>query len=253
MVVAVGVVMALGQGVTAGGASAAANVMVFPVSGTAVGAPLAPAGVSAFPVRGGVGVAWAQPESFWPTAYRVYRQDGAAWVDVSGALPADARSFGDTTRALGQSATYRVVGENQEGPGPASADVTGARLATEPSVGAVDGIDMDGGLSGESTHPLASDVIDVGGLTQTDPVDVWPTRTDRSLVGAKVTMVLPRDVPGPGTTRSRSPGCREPDDVGVVVAGPDVLELHRHPHRRRGALHTDPGTGDVGGLVRLRL
>jgi WD40 repeat protein len=173
--------------------------VVVPVSGTAIGAPSAPAGVSAFPVRGGVGVAWAQPEAFLPTAYRVFRLDGASWVDVSGTLPTDARSFGDTTRAPGQSSTYRVVGENVDGAGPPSAEVTGTRLATEPSVGAVDGIDLDGGFAGESPHPLGGDVMATTGLTQGDPVDVFPNRVQRYLQAANVSAVLPRDLPGPGT------------------------------------------------------
>ena len=193
---------------TAGSSSAVVHVpdtsseggrIVLAVWGTAVAAPAAPPLVSAFPARSGVGIAWGQSESgYGATGYRVERLEGSTWVAASGLLGQGVRSWVDTSPAAGSALTLRVVGENQDGPGTPSPSVTGTRPLAPPAVGTVDGIDMDAGLSGEYTAPTVRDVVATSGVRSELPVDVWPDRRERALVADTLSVVLPRDLPGPG-------------------------------------------------------
>ena len=212
MVVAVGVVMALGQGVTAGGASAAANVMVVPVSGTAVGAPSAPTGVSAFPVRGGVGVAWAQPEAFLPDGLpRLPPGRGRRGLTSRARCRRTPARSGDTTRAPGQTSptgSWARTSTVPARPVPRS-PAPGSRRsrAWEPSTAST----WTAGSRASRPTRWAATSSPTTGLTQGDPVDVFPNRVQRYLQAANVSAAAPRPagtghLPGPSGTGGTRPG-----------------------------------------------
>ena len=170
------------------------------VSGTAVAAPNPPTRVVPFAARGAAGIAWWASEGQWrPTAYRVERLDQDVWTDASGALPTTQSTWADTTLAAGSSAQYRVVAENQDGPGAPSQVVTASRQATGPQVGGIDAITVDADPGGQTLPSGFDDKVVTDGITwQGPPANTsWTSSWFTMASGGSVT--LPDVVPGPGT------------------------------------------------------
>ncbi|MGN6300071.1 MAG: choice-of-anchor D domain-containing protein [Angustibacter sp.] len=176
------------------------GLLVAGVEGTTVEAPAAPVEVRVFPVRSGVGVAWTASGSGWPaSAYRVQRQaaDGS-WSDVWGPS-AGTWSWADSSLAPGASATYRVVGENLDGPGTPSAEVTGTRPVQEPQVGTTDAVTADLDAGGAEQPWWLSEVVATDVTAQDPPLSGGSLQQLTSLGSSTGHASLPQLLPGPGS------------------------------------------------------
>ena len=168
------------------------------VSGTAVQAPAPPSRVSAFAARAAAGVTWWKSDSSPVTAYHVQRLDAGAWIDASGPLAESARVWTDPSVSAGAGARYRVVAENQDGPGLPSSEVTATRQAVDPTAGSVAAITVDNDPGGQALPPGTSDVVATDGIEWTPRPDGYNAATSwLSWPGGSVE--LPDVLPGPGT------------------------------------------------------